>query len=68
MVTTINKQLMKGRGYSIENIWLIGLNRKTLECQKTSMMFIINVLTKKLVISDNIEPVQGKYQWVKARI
>lgn len=62
MVKTMSKQPMKGRGYSIENIWLIGLNRKTLECQKTSMMFIINVLTKKLVISDNGEPVQGKYQ------
>lgn len=32
------------------------------------MMFFIDVLTKKLVILDNGEPVQGKYQWIKARI
>lgn len=32
------------------------------------MMFFIDVLTKKLVISDNGEPFQGKYQWIKARI
>ena len=59
---------MSGRGYCVENIWLTGLNGKSLECQKTSMIFIIDVLTTKLVISENGLPVLGKYQWVKARI
>lgn len=31
-----------GRGYKIDKIWLTGLGKNTLECHKTSMMFIID--------------------------
>lgn len=44
---------MKKRDYNIENIWLTSINKKALECLKISIIFIINVLIKKLVILDN---------------
>lgn len=43
-----------------------GLDGKSLECQKTASMFILDILLKQVIFSDNNQLSVGKYKWVEA--